>query len=57
MEFYLQQQSISIQDDDIIDDNINDYNKFPIHVNVDVSNKKIESVCFTNSMVMLSDNY
>lgn len=54
MEFYLQQQGISIQDDDIIDDNIN---KIPIHVNVDVSNKKIESVCFTNSMVMLSDNY
>jgi hypothetical protein len=51
MQFYLQQRGI-LQPDDISN---NDGAAFPLHSDVEVHGKKIISVCFTNSIVTLSD--
>ncbi len=51
MQFYLQQRGILLPDDI----SNNDDAAFPLHSDVEVHDKKIISVCFTSSIVTLSD--
>jgi hypothetical protein len=54
MKCNLRQRGILIQDD-MIDDSDNDDTAFPLHSDLEVYEKKIRSVCFTTSVVTLSD--
>jgi hypothetical protein len=55
MQFYLRQQGILIQDDETIDDSDNDDMAFPLHSDLEVYEKINQSVCFTTSVVTLSN--
>ncbi len=55
MQFYLRQQGILIKDDETIDDSDYDDMAFPLHSDLKVYEKINQSVCFTTSVVTLSN--